>query len=216
MAVRASMSDLIARVRTLIGDPASATQNFPDPVIQDWLDRRQALVRYELQTAAPDIVPLATQPAAFNWATYVSHFQDWEANAVFQGQLNGKSWQILTPVSADYQRGVWTFDVTLPTISSAIPAQVPPVFIIGAVYDPYFSAARLLEVWAAQLAGAYDFTSDGQTFRRSQLMQAKLQLAQAYLRNAKPRIVSTYRGDLQQPSTIQPVHLIGASNDFGN
>lgn len=214
-AVRASMSDLITRVRTLIGDPAGAGQTFTDQNVQDWLDRTQQLVRYELETAAPDIVPQTNAPAAFNWATYVSRYTDWEADAVFQaGVKNGQNWPIITPVTADYQRGVWTFDVTLPTIATDIPAQLPPVFVVGKVYDPYLAAAHLLEMWAAQLADAFDFTSDGQTFRRSQRMQAKLTLAAVYRRNAKPTVTQIVRSDLQASTSIQPVHLIGESNDF--
>lgn len=216
MAVRSSMSDLIARVRLLIGDPASATATFSDQNVQDWLDRTQLpLMRYELETAAPDIVPQGSAPAQFNWATYVSDYTDWEADAVFQGTKNSQQWVILTPLTADYQRGVWTFDVTLPTISSSIPAQLPPVFATGKCYDPYLAAADLLEMWSALLADAFDFTSDGQTFRRSQRMAAKLQLANVYKRQAKPRTVQMVRSDLQQSTSTQPVHLIGESNDFG-
>jgi hypothetical protein len=217
MAVRASMSDLITRVRLLCGDPASASAQFTDQTVQDWLDRTQQLVRYELETAAPDIVPQTNAPAAFNWATYVSRYTDWEADAVFQcGTKNGQNWAIITPLTADYQRGVWTFDVTLPTISTSIPAQLPPVFILGKVYDPYLAAAELLELWAASLASTtYNFTSDGQSFSRGSILDNKLKLANLYRRQAKPRTVQAVRSDLQASTSIQPVRLIGETNDFG-
>lgn len=216
MPVRASMSDLVARVRTLIGDAPGATQTFDDQTVQDWLDRTRQTVRYELLTPAPDIVPPqgSQTTAEFNWATYFSHFTDWEADTVLQGNLTGKTWQILTPISSEYLTGRWTFDVTLPAIATDIPAQLPPVFAIGKVYDPYLAAAYALEMWAAQLTGAFDFTSDGQTFRRSQQFGAKITLANLYRRNAKPTITSVVRGDAQLLSSIQPVELIGESNDF--
>ena len=218
MAVRSTMSDLIARVSLMIGDTSNAT--FTTQQVQDWLDRTVQIVRYELLTAAPDIDPAtASTSAAFNWATYVSRYQDWEADAVLQAGIPAGTpsynWGILTPVTSDYLRGIWTFDVTLPTIATDIPAQMPPVFITGHVYDPYLAAALLLEMWAAQVADAFDFTSDGQMFRRSQRLQAKLALARQYRQWAKVVTVDMERRDLQAASALQPVRLIGESNDFG-
>jgi hypothetical protein len=214
MGVRTSMSDLITRVRTLINDPSGGSAVFTDQQVQDWLDRTRQVVRYELLTAAPDIVPGSPSPAQFNWATYVSRYTDWEADEVIQGNLSGTAWHVLTPVTSDELTGRWTFDVVLPTISTSIPAQLPPVFITGKIYDPYLAAAYALEMWAAILTDAYDFMSDGQTFRRSQRMSGKMLLAEAYRRNAKPTIMTTHRGDLQGMTGIEPVRMIGESNDF--
>lgn len=197
----------------------SGATTFADQQVQDWLDRTRQLVRYEQLTPAPDIVPPATgpSPAQFDWATYVSRYTDWEANEVLQGNLpGGISWQLLSPLTSDELTGRWTFDVTLPTISTNIPGQLPPVFITGMIYDPYLAAAYLLEMWAAQLSDAFDFTSDGQTFRRSQRGAAKLMLAKQYRQSAKPITTQTVRRDLQASTSIQPVHLIGESNDFGS
>ena len=214
MAVRSTMSELITRVSLYINDPTNAT--FSTQQVQDQLDRTTQVVRYELLTPAPDIVPQqAGSPAQFNWATYVSRYTDWEADEVLQaGSKASVNWAVLTATTADRQRGIWTFDVVLPTIASDIPAQLPPVFITGHVYDPYLAAAELLELWAAQLADAYDFTSDGQTFHRSQRAEAKMRLAGIYRRQAKPTTAHLYRSDLQTSTTLQPVHLIGESNDF--
>ena len=214
MAVRTSMSDLIARVSLLIGDATNVT--FTTQNVQDWLDRTRQIVRYELLTPAPDIVPqVIGQPAAFDWATYVSRYTDWEADEVIQaGSAGGKNWGLVTPLTSDELTGRWTFDVTLPTLGTP-PGQLPPLFITGKVYDPYLAAAFLLEMWAAQLATTtYDFTSDGQTFRRSQIVKAKVELAALYRRSAKPVTIKTVRQDLQASTSIQPVHLIGESNDF--
>lgn len=191
---------------------------FTDQQVQDWLDRTRQLVRYEQMTPAPDIVPPASgpAPAQFNWATYVSRFGDWEANEFLQGNLpGGISWQLLTPLTSDELTGRWTFDVTLPTISTSIPAQLPPVFISGFIYDPYLAAAELLEMWAASLTDAFDFESDGQRFWRSQRMHGKLALAKTYRMQAKPVVTQLVRSDMQASTSIQPVHLIGESNDFG-
>lgn len=214
MAVRTSMNALIARVSLMIGDATNTT--FTTQEVQDWLDRTHQLVRYELLTPAPDIVPSGSNaPAQFDWATYVSRYTDWEADEVIQaGTKNSQAWVIVTPVTSDELRGIWTFDVTLPTLGTP-PGQLPPLFITGTVYDPYLAAAYLCELWAAQLASTtYDFTSDGQTFRRSQVVQAKLTLARTYRMQAKPTTIDLVRRDMQETTSIQPVRLIGESNDF--
>lgn len=213
MAVRASMSALIAQVSLLINDSTNAT--FSTQQVQDWLDRTRQIVRYELLQPAPDIVPQTNASAQFNWATYVSHFTDWEADEVIQAGIKGtQSWAIVTPTTSDELTGRWTLDVTLPTISTNIPGQLPPLFITGKTYDPYLAAAMLLEIWAAQLADAYDFVSDGQTFKRSQRSPAKLQLARTYRMQAKPTTTHIVRGDLQTSTSVQPVRLIGEADDF--
>lgn len=213
MPVRTSMTALIARVSLMIGDSSNTT--FTTQEVQDWLDRTRQLVRYELLTPAPDIVPVPGQTPQFDWATYVSRYTDWEADEVIQAGSNaGQNWAILTPLTSDELTGRWTFDVTLPSIGTP-PGQLPPLFITGKVYDPYLAAAYLCEMWAAQLASTtYDFTSDGQTFRRSQVVQAKLTLARTYRMQAKPTVTALVRSDMQATTSIQPVHLIGESNDF--
>lgn len=212
MPVRSSMTALIARVSALINDPSNAT--FSTQTVQDWLDRTRQVVRYELLTPAPDIVPVTNAPAQFDWATYFSRYTDWEADEVIQaGSAGGQNWAIVTPTTSDELTGRWTFDATLPTIGTP-PGQLPPLFITGKFYDPYLAAAYLLEMWGAELADSYDFTSDGQSFKRSQRGMAKLNLARIYRQNAKPTVTQLNRSDLQQPSSIQPIRLIGETNDI--
>lgn len=216
MGVRTSMSALITRVSLMIGDSSNAT--FTTQNVQDALDRTVQLVRYEILTPAPDIDPAtASTTAQFDWATYVSRYTDWEANEVIQAGLPAgtgtHNWGIVTPTTSDELRGIWTFDVTLPSIGTP-PGQLPPLFITGAVYDPYLGAALLLEMWAAQVADAFDFTSDGQSFHRSQRGAAKLALARTYRMQAKPTTTHVVRSDLQASTSLQPVRLIGESNDF--
>src|SRR5258708_4926764 len=140
MAVRGSMGALIAQVSLLINDSTNAT--FSTQNVQDWLDRTRQIVRYELLTPAPDIVPQTNASAQFNWATYVSHFSDWEADEVIQAGIKGtQSWAIVTPVTSDELAGRWTLDVTLPTISTNIPGQLPPLFITGKTYYPHLAPA---------------------------------------------------------------------------
>ena len=213
MAVRTSMAELIARVRGLIGDPACPAQNFEDQTVQDFLDRTQLLVRYELLTTVPDIVPQGATNAQFNWAMYVSSLTDWEADVVIQGRNGAQAWFLITPVSSDLQVGKWTFDVTLPTISTIIPAQFPPVFATGKTYDPYLAAAYLLELWSAFHTDSYDFATEGKTFKRSQRFSQRQTLAQTYRRMAKPRTIHLWRSDLQASCNQQPMRLFGATND---
>jgi len=64
-------------------------------------------------------------------------------------------------------------------------------------YDLFLAAALLLEIWAASLACAYDIVVEGQSLHRSQLLQAKLTLAQTYRRQARPRRATLVRSDME-------------------
>lgn len=200
MAVRTSMSNLIATTRQLIGDLASATQDFTDQDVQDVLDAHRAEVRYELLQPMPDIQPgqNGSLVAQFVWASYQSDFQYWESDVVIQG-LNTSTdqpWVILTPVSFEFINGKWTFAVTLPQIATP-PAQWPPVYATGKAYDIYAAAADLLERRIAlKSATMFDFTSDGQSFRISQVLDRWEKLRDRYVLKAWSQVIEIERVDL--------------------
>ena len=197
MAVRSTMSDLIAKVRLMIGDIAGATQFFADQDVQNSLDETREDRRYEELIMAPTIVNNSyTQgEASLIYADYYSTDGFWEADATLQANYGGQSWVVVTPVTSDYLVGHWTFEANVFTSGTA-PGQYPPVFITGKIMDVYASAADLLTMWAGALAGAYDISVDGQNLRRSQLMTQKLALASTYLTKAKPRTAKMLRGDV--------------------
>ncbi|MGH2506263.1 MAG: hypothetical protein ACRDHZ_02415 [Ktedonobacteraceae bacterium] len=198
MPVRATMFDLINRVSIMIADPANA--QFTMQQVQDKLDEYRDDIRYLALAIAPTIVNTAStnNQASTIFADYYSvGYQWWEQDAVLQGTNTGTgaAWVVLTPLASDYITGHWQFELT-PFTNGTIPGQYPPCFATGKTYDLYAASADLLEFWAATLAGSYDVTVDGQTLRRSQLMQAKLTMAQYYRRQAKPRITKMVRSDV--------------------
>lgn len=213
MPVRATMSDLISLVRTLIADPVGANQQFSDQQIQDRLDASRDDIRYESLTIAPTIVnlPSTGNMAATIFADYYSRYQWWEADVVLQGYQSGKAWVVLAPVASDLIVGRWQFELDVWN-SGTVPGQLPPVFATGKVYDVHAAAADLLEFWAASLACAYDVVVDGQNLRRSQFMQAKLTLAGYYRRQAKPRMAKMNRHDVLAPISSRRMRLLDSDD----
>lgn len=201
MPVRSTMSQIIARVRLMISDPAGGSQQFADQDIQDTLDTSVDFIRYENLHIAASVVNTASTGniAEIIFADYFSDYQWWEADVEIQGYLTGTPWVTITPVSSDYINGHWMFEST-PFVNGTVPGQLPPVFATGKVHDPNLAAAELLEMWAASLAGAYDVTVDGQTLRRSQLMASKMLLAQMYRKRAKPQRADMVRNDMNSES----------------
>lgn len=177
MAVRASMAELIARVRTLIGDPAGANQAFDDQTIQDALDRYQTVVHYAELQAMPTYSPGRTE-----YLDFYAAVGDWESDAA----LYDSGWEEVAPASSDYLTGHWSF-----TEEPAL-----PVFIVGKTYDVYAAAADLLEAWAAKEKLSFDFDADGASFRRSQKVKALLELAAEYRRKQRPMLSLQVRGDV--------------------
>ncbi len=213
MPVRSTMSPLITRVRLMINDPAGGSPQFQDQDIQDTLDETRDDIRYEGLTIAPSIVNIAStnNQASTIFADYYSKFQWWESDVVLQGYSNGAAWVTLTPVSSDYIVGHWMFEAT-PFVNGTVPGQLPPIFATGKVYDLNYAAADLLELWAATLSGSYDVTVDGQTLRRSQLMAAKLNMANFYRRKAKPKIAKMDRHDVMAPISSKRMRLLDSDD----
>src|SRR5579875_1044478 len=209
MAVRTSMSQLIARVRLLINDPAGSSQTFQDQDIQDTLDNLRNDIRYESLTIAPSIVnnSYTNNQADTVFADFYSRYQWWEQDVTLQAYYNGAAWVVVTPVASDYIVGHWQFETNVFTSGTA-PGQLPPVFATGKVYDVYGAAADLCEIWGAMLVGSYDVSVDGQNLRRSQLAQAKFTLANIYRSKAQPRTAKMDRGDVLAPISTRRMRLL--------
>lgn len=211
MAVRSTMSDLIALTRTMIADPAGASQQFSDQQVQDRLDASRDDIRYEQLVIAPSIVNTASTNniASYIFADYFSKYGYWEADVVLQGYLNAAYWKVLTPVASELllDEAHWQFELT-PFVNGTVPGQIPPIFAIGKVYDVYSAAAALLDFWAATLTGAYDIVVDGQNLRRSQLLALKMQMATYYRRQAKPKLAKMNRYDVNAPISSRRMRLL--------
>lgn len=211
MAIRSSMTQLLAQTRQLIGDAAGASQDFDDQSVQDVLDAHREEIRYELLNPMPDIQPgqNGSLVAQFVWASYQSEFQYWEADVVIQGlnTTTDQPWVILTPVSFEYIAGKWTFAVTLPN-SATPPGQYPPVYAVGKVYDLYAAAADLLERRIALHSFThFDATSDGVTMRLSQVLATWDRLRASYIGKSWNRVIEIERTDLA-PTTGGGVRVL--------
>lgn len=213
MPVRSSMSQIIARTRFMIQDPSGSSQFFADQDIQDTLDETVDFIRYELLQIAPTIINTAStnnQPTVI-FIEYFSQFQWWESDVVIQGNniSANQAWTVLTPSQSDYINGhFWFESPTTEFTSPTVPGQYPPVFATGKIYDLYLASADLLEFWGASFAGAYDIVADGQNLRRSQLMTAKIALAENYRRKCKPRVLRMTRNDVNPEINARKVRLL--------
>jgi hypothetical protein len=164
---RASMADLITRLRLLINDLAGAEQVFSDDELEDALDARRADCRHLELAAAQTWDPVTG-------VTYLDHYAkvgDWETDAA----LEDATGLTLVTATADYLVGHWTFAAS----------QTPPVYLTGKTYDLYATAADVLEMWAAKVALAFDFEADGASYKVSQRRAALLDLAGVYRRRAR-------------------------------
>jgi hypothetical protein len=200
------MVNLITKTRSLIYDPAGGSQVFTDADIQDMLDSYRIDVRYELLTPGPSIVNAASTAniASYVWADYYSTYKWWEDDVVIQGNN--------TTTGAAFF-GHWAFELNIFTAGVA-PGQYPPIFATGKSFDVYAASAALLDMWAAQYAGAYDFTTDEQQFRRSQIIDGKLKLGEIYRRKARTTTVLTRRADMRPDSGAHAEHVdLGWVND---
>lgn len=175
MTVRASMSDLIARVRLMVFDPASAT--FTDQQVQDKLDECREDIRYELLAPRPTFA----NPGGIQYNDYYSVRGFWEADEVIiWGDFTTR-----TPVTSDELVGHWTFA-----------NQLPPLLIAGKAYDIYRAAADLLDYKIAALAATeVDFTADGQSFHLSQQMTFLEMRARDYRRKQRALVGASGRSD---------------------
>ena len=196
---RASMAQLIAIVRLKTGFPSAGTPAFTDDQIQDVLDAHRMDLRYELLTPAPDIQPGQTNAVAnFVWAVYLSDFQYWESSLVIQGLdvVTNKPWVMLTPVSSELVPGKFAFAVELPAIATP-PAQFPPVYATGKVYDIFRASAELLLMGIASLAfNLFNMTIDGRNLQLNQIVTNWEKLANFYFAQSWPTTIKLQRSDV--------------------
>lgn len=202
--LRASMSDLIARVRLMISDPNPAptgqTMQFQDTDVQDVLDMTRVNVRNAVLRPAPILV----SNGVINYTDYFADIGNWESDVTIQDA----HFAILSDMSAsDYLTGHWTW-------SLASPGKIPPIFITGKFYDIYSAAADLLERWAAAWARSYAITIDGQAMQRQQVAQAMREQARLYRKQAQPRTLPMVRSDMNDDTSGTNV-IVGNTDVMG-
>jgi hypothetical protein len=192
MAVRSSMAALISRVRLLINDTGT-TQQFDDQTIQDVLDEgRMDIVNQQL---------LGKPTFTGSLIEYLDYYSEigggWEDDFVLKQYLTVP----VTPSSVEPIAGHFVFAQTT----------LPPIFITGKLHDVYRGAADLLERLSEQYALSFDFTSDGQSFRRSQAGPLLQTLAKTYRMKQRAISLKAIRSDIAGndtgPLTLQPTEI---------
>lgn len=194
MAVRSSMAALLLRVRLLINDTGGSPV-FADQDIQDVMDETRA-----------DLYNLACEPkVTFSgntilYLTYQAPYGNWEADFVLKQYLTVQ----VTPATAEVIPGIFTFAAST----------FPPVYITGKTYDCYRTAADLLERWAAKLVLDFDFSSDSQSFRRSQAPAMLQALAATYRQKQRAGVIVTQRADMTGPGAMREPSLEPTAIDY--
>lgn len=183
MPVRSTMAALIARVRSMINDPAGASQVWADQDIQNVLD--ESRIDYYNEPLEPRWTFSGTTPVVLDYLA-PSQLGDWEDDIVLKQFLT----VVLTPATSDDIVGHWTFAQTT----------LPPVFITGKTYDIYRASADLLERWSARYALLFNISVDGQSLQRSQAHSMLLDLAKQYRMKQRAGSITVKRGDLGGPA----------------
>jgi hypothetical protein len=177
MAVRASMAALITRVRILINDPSSTSQQFSDQDVQDVLDESREDIRNHALIAKPTFTG-----ATIQYLDYFSELGGWEDDFILRQFLT----TVVTPSTTEPIAGHFQFAATT----------LPPVFISGKLFDVYRASADLLERLAARYMLSYNVTVDGQTLQRSQMMANITAMAKNYRMKQRARAIEMIRSDL--------------------
>lgn len=162
MAARASMVELIARLRGMIHDPSGANATFSDDDLQGFLDDNRTDANYLELEPRVSYAP----GGAVSYLVYATNVGDWETTAAI---VDSNYAAVVASVS-DYRRGTWTFAAS----------REPPLFVSGSHYNLNLAAVDALEQWMAKVKFAYDFTADGATFKRSQQLSSMAALIARY------------------------------------
>lgn len=186
MAIRSSMADLITYVRRNIPTVAVGDTGYlDDQPIQDALDAHRFTVRYAPLRPGPTL----TNGALYNYTDYYADIGYWESDGV----LTWVNFETLSPATADWLTGHWTFNLPAP-------GQYPPVYLTGKYYDiEYAIHDALQQVIAALSLSTYTFSADGATFQRTQIITTLQKLADQHLRKAKVTTRQARRTDVAGP-----------------
>ena len=185
---RSTLSSLITTLREWVNDPAGTAQVFTDDALQRHLDAH----RFDLYRVPLEPVTMWIGGGSIAYYEYRSCYQWFETTqagtAVFVVQdSTGTTRGTATWADVDYQLGRVTF--TTDQAGTAL-------YLTGRSYDPYGAAADALTAWAQKVSLQFDFSSDQQTFSRSQKQTMLLAAAERYRRQARTRRANITRPDI--------------------
>lgn len=195
MPTRPTMAGLIARVRQLINDTVSATEQFGDQEIQDVLDESRIDVVNGQVTPKPTFTGSTIQ-----YLNYYTALGNWEDDYVLKQYLTiTVAPSFVEPISGHFQ-------FTLTTL--------PPVYITGKTYDCYRASADLLERLAARWVMSYNMTVDGQSLQRGQVVTALQNLAKTYRQKQRASTIRFSRSDINRTDEAQGLTLAPQPIDY--
>lgn len=170
MAARATMADIITRLRGMVGDADSAT--FTDDELQAILDQRRTDAIHAALGYRPSVSTSGTIEYHDYYAVDAGAMLPWESDPTLQDSSGAE----LTPDTSEPMRGYWRFTTT----------KLPPVYITGAFYDMNGAAAVVCQELAGRVAQEFDYGTDGHDFSRSQKHQNLLAQSREFARRALP------------------------------
>lgn len=187
---RATMATLITRLRLQVHDAAGTAQVFTDDELQELLDARRVDIYDEPMLSIPQVGAGGT----VNYYEFgVPGYGDLEdtlgGTAVFYvtdsvGARRGTAmW-----ADVDYQRGRVVF--TTDQAGTAL-------YVTARSYDVNGAAADACERWAQRVALQFDFSTDGQSFSRSQQLKALNTMATQFRSKARIRRTTITRTDVK-------------------
>ena len=187
---RTTLSSLLTTLREWINDPAGTAQVFSDDALQRHLDANRSDIYREELTAVPAYIG-GGSIAYYEYRSCHQWFETTQAGtAVFQVQDSiGTTRGTATWADVDYQLG----RVTLTTDQAGT-----ALYLTGRSYDMYGGAADALTDWAQKVALQFDFSSDQQSFSRSQKQAMLMAAAERYRRQARTRRANVTRPDIAE------------------
>jgi hypothetical protein len=186
---RATLSSLITTLRELVDDGGT-----PSVFSDDTLQRHLDACRWDVYQEALAPIPAHIGGGSVAYYEYRSRHGNFETTqggtAVLLVQdSTGATRGTATWADVDYQRGAVTF---------AANQAGTALYLTGRSYDLYAAAADTLTDWAAKVALQFDFSSDQQSFSRSQKQAQLRQAAESYRRQARPRTANLTRPDVAE------------------
>lgn len=189
--MRSTLTNLVTRLRRLIGDPASENQVWDDNELTEYLDAHRLDYVDHLLTGIPTYGP----ESLIQFRTWVAPWGDWEEDAA----LKDSHYNAITADAPNYLNGRWVFTVE----------PHYPLYLTGKTFDLFGAAADVLEAWGALKLDAYDFqTADNQKFSRSQMFTNRQKLADSYRRKQRPQIATQVRSDVHPDDELTNLKVL--------
>lgn len=203
--IHESLSSLIAMVRKLVGDaappvvlpnatpdPCADANSISDAQIQRAIEATREMVRYERLYPVPSILPGG-----------LIEYKLWQTDGYLGNSLVivDASYTPLAPVVKTAQ-GVYISgdiedsDVILGEFQTHS-SHPTGLLLVGSRYDPYKSAAELLEMQAAAVKRDVDFSEQGLSIKQSQAADRMMALAKEYRRQQRIGSIAFGRSDIR-------------------